>query len=205
MGRAPERAARLYLRASGASGEDAHGPRSFQHRQTRACGRRKSFAWAERESRRLSCRRSFAGQGGVRSFTCAFGLFSRACGLASSKASEFARCIGISCCVTSTRTIGSTCWSQPSITGQSGAHSFTCESICFSRACGFASSKASEFARCIGVSCCGGRIAGRVTVTGPICSTCRSQPSITGQSGARNFTCSTALTNCCAAGSIVSE
>ena len=170
MGRAPERAARLYLRASGASGEDAHGPRSFQHRQTRACGRRKPFAWAERESRRLSCRRSFAGQGGVRSFTCAFGLFSRACGLASSKASEFARCIGISCCVTSTRTIGSTCWSQPSITGQSGAHSFTCESICFSRACGF--SKAGEFA------CCCDRIAGRVTGAGGVESACCwSQPS----------------------------
>ena len=171
MGRAPECAARLYLRAPGASGEDAHGPGSFQHRQTRACGRRKPFAWAEREPRRLSCRGSFTGQGGVRSFTCAFGFFSRACGLASSKASEFARRIDISCCggriagrVTVTGPIGSTCWSQPSITGQSGAHSFTCESICFSRACGF--SKAGEFA------CCCDRIAGRVTGAGGVESAC---------------------------------
>ena len=184
MGRAPERAARLYFRASGASGEDAHGPRSFQHRQTRACGRRKPFAWAERESRRLSCRRSFAGQGGVRSFTCAFGLFSRACGLASSKAGEFARCIDISCCgggiagrVIITGPIGSTCWSQPSISGQIGARrSFTCESICFSSGFGF--SEAGEFACCIGISCCCDRIAGRVTGAGGVESACCwSQPS----------------------------
>jgi hypothetical protein len=173
MGRAPERAARLYFRASGAAGKDAHGPGSFQHRQTRSCGRRKRFACAERESRRLSCPGSVTGQSGARSFTCAFGFFSRARGLA---------IVGVFCsfCVTAAGginfarsgriTCGCACTERESrrlscpgnISDQGGVWSFACKSICFSRDRGLGFSKANEFARYIDISCCG-RITGRVT------------------------------------------
>jgi hypothetical protein len=44
MGRPPQRAARLYFRAPGISGEDAHGPGSFEYWRARADGTGKRSA-----------------------------------------------------------------------------------------------------------------------------------------------------------------
>jgi hypothetical protein len=171
MGRAPQRPARLYFRPAGADWEYANGSGPLQYGQGRAGGRRKRVACSEREPRRPSRRNGISCSGKVaRSVACKSICFSCARRFAFSKAGEFANCINISRgCVrfTVTATIGSTCWSQRSITGQSCARSFAYKSIRLYSDCRFASSKASELSYRIDISyCSGGRSAPCVTARG---------------------------------------
>jgi hypothetical protein len=89
MGPAPQRPTRLHFRPAGVDWEYANGSGPLQYGQGRAGGRREHIACSGRESLRFSCPGRFTGQGRARSFTCKSTFFSRACGLAFSKASEF--------------------------------------------------------------------------------------------------------------------
>jgi len=77
MGRPPQRAARLHFRATGISGEDAHGPGSFEYWRARADGTGKRSAHRSRKScnlargagRRTSARRCSLWRKSKSSFT----------------------------------------------------------------------------------------------------------------------------------------